>query len=162
MVQRNSGELGINLYNIAQRLVNNSTLCKYLKYTNDDPLNNPDIENPIKDILHKNIKIVPLVNVEEHNTESTVVIVFDGVSLNETNTEFNSVKLTILVYTPLREWQINDINLRPFLIISEIEKTLKGKRIEGLGKLMYHGFELELLTANISGYRMEFDFDVFS
>lgn len=38
MPQRNSGELGINLLNIATRLTANKNLCKYLKYTNDDPL----------------------------------------------------------------------------------------------------------------------------
>ena len=128
MPQRNSGELGENLLNIATRLSYNKNLCKYLKYTNDDPLKNPDIEDPLKTILHKNIKIVPLVNVIENNTESTVVIVFEGASLNEENTEFNEINLNILIYTPLREWQINDINLRPFLIISEIEKTLKNRR----------------------------------
>lgn len=162
MPQRNSGELGENLLNIAMRLVSNQNLCKYLKYTNDDPLKNPDIEDPLRNILHKNIKIVPLVNVIENNTESTVVIVFEGASLNDENTEFNDINLNILIYTPLREWQINDINLRPFLIISEIEKTLKNKRIEGLGVMKYHGFELKLLTADLSGYQMRFTFDVFT
>jgi hypothetical protein len=162
MSQRNSGELGVNLSIIAKRLLSNQKLCKYLKYTNDSPLDNPDIINPAKDILHKNIKIVPLVNVEENTTESTVVIVLESASVDEDNTEFNKITLSVQVYTPLREWQINDINLRPFLIISEIEKTLRGKRIEGLGKITYHGFSLELLTADLSGYRMEFDFDVFS
>ena len=162
MAQRDSGELGQNLFLIAQRLLNNKNLCKYLKYTDNNPLNHPDIEKPMENILHKNIKIVPLVNVEENSTESTIAIVFEGVQLNEDNTEFNDVRMKGLVYTPLREWQINDINLRPFIIISEIEKYLKGRRIEGLGKIKYHGFELELLTADISGYRMDFTFDVFS
>ena len=162
MAQRNSGELGQNLFTIATRLLNNNNLCKYLKYTNDEPLNNPEIVNPIKTVLHNNIKVVPLVNAEENSTESTVVIIFEGASLNYENTEFNGIKLAVLVYTPLREWLINDINLRPFAIISEIEKTLKGKRIESLGTLKYHGFELDLLTADMSGYKMEFTFDVFS
>lgn len=162
MAQRNSGELGQNLFTIATRLLSNKNLCKYLKYTNDEPLNNPDIANPTKEVLHKNIKVVPLVNAEENSTESTVVVVFEGASLNYENTEFNGIKLVVLVYTPLREWLINDINLRPFAIISEIEKTLKGRRIEGLGTIKYHGFELDLLTADMSGYRMEFSFDVFS
>lgn len=158
---RNSKELGENLFRIATRLLENKNLCKYLKYTNDNPLNNPDIEDPINTILHKNIKIVPMVSVEEFNTESTIVLVYDEAIVNEDNTEFNDVELDVLVYVPLREWQINSLNLRPFLIMSEIEKSLEGKRVEGLGLLKYIGFNLHLLDDNLSCYRMRFTFDVF-
>ena len=61
---RNSEELGTNLSKIALRLLKNQNLCKYLIYTDDSPLNNPDILDPVKDILHKTIKIVPQVNAE--------------------------------------------------------------------------------------------------
>jgi len=161
MAIRNSEELGENLFVIAKRLLLNQNLCKYLKYTNDKPLENPDIEEPIKAVLHNNIKIVPMVDVEEFNTESVVVLVYEEAVLDEDNTEYDNVELNVLVYTPLREWQINDINLRPFLIMSEIEKSLKNKRVEGLGVLKYLGFNLRLLNDDLSCYRMRFVFNVF-
>ena len=158
---RNSEELGINLSKIALRLVRNQKLCKYIMYTNENPLNNPDFEDPIKEVLHKHIKIVPLVNIDKNTTKSTVVIVYDKAPVNETNTEFDDVTLVIMVYTPLREWQLNDINLRPFLIISEIEKSLKNKRIEGLGTLKYLGWESKLFTDSYSVHHMVFKIDAF-
>lgn len=159
---RNSEELGVNLQKIALRLVRNQNLCKYLKYTDDNPLNNPDFEDPIREILHQNIKIVPLVNVDSNTTESTVLIIYDNAPVNETNTEFKEVTLIVMVYVPLREWQLNDINLRPFLIMSEIEKSLKNKRIEGLGRLNYKGWESKLITDNMSCFHMVFKIDAFN
>lgn len=159
---RNSEELGINLQKIALRLIKNQKLCKYLKYTDDNPLDNPNFEDPSKEILHKNIKIVPLVNVDKNTTESTIIIMYPSAPVNSSNSEFKDVALNILIYVPLREWQLNDINLRPFLILSEVEKSLKNKTVEGLGKLKYLGWENTLLTDNISCFQMEFRIDAFN
>ena len=63
---------------------------------------------------------------------------------------------------PLSEWILNDINLRPFLIMTEIEKSLKNKKIESIGTIDYSGFELELVTDIMSCYRMSFSIDVFN
>jgi hypothetical protein len=162
MAVRNSRELGKNLFTIANRLLCNQNLLKYLKYTDTSPLNNENVEDPISTILHQNIKVVPLVNEEENGTESTIVLLYKGAGVDDNNSEFKNVSLTVLVYTPLLEWQINDINLRPFVIMSEIEESLKDKRIDGLGTLKYLGFDLELLTDKISCYKMDFTLDTFN
>ena len=67
----------------------------------------------------------------------------------------------ILVYTTLDTWIINDENLRPFMIMSEIEKSLKNKRINGIGTMKYKGFDLSTLTDKLSCYQMVFYIDVF-
>lgn len=160
MAVRDCQELGSNLFKIALRLLNNQRLCKYLKYTDANPLDNPDFKNPVKEILHHNIKVVPLVNVDENTTEGTICVVYDSGEVNS-NAEFDDIFLSVLIYTPLREWQINDMNLRPFLIMSEIEKSIKNKTIDGLGKLKYNGFKLKLVTDDISCYQMLFSLDTF-
>ena len=160
MAVRNSQELGENLQNIAMRLLSNQNLCKLLIYSDRDPLSREDIENTME-LLEKNITVIPLVNEKEFDTESKIVLVYDSGLLNEDNTEFKTVLLSVLVYTPLRSWVINDLQLRPFYIISEIEKSLKGKKINGLGKLTYNGFTLDLLTDDISCYKLEFEIDAY-
>jgi hypothetical protein len=161
MAMRNSEELGVNLSKVALRLVKNQKLCKYIMYTDDNPLDNPDFKDPVREVLHKNIKIVPQVNVDKNTTRSTVIITYDSAPVNESNTEFDNVNLVIMVYTPMREWQLNDINLRPFLIISEIEKSLKDKTVEGVGKLKYHGWATKVLTDTFSCYHMMFTINAF-
>lgn len=160
---RNSSELGINLVKMSGLLLDNSRLCRLLKYTDEDPLSKEKhpIEPLKKSVLHKNIKVVPLVNEDENNTESTIVLIFNEGTTNN-NKEFKDLYFDVMVYVPLSEWTLNDINLRPFLIMSEVEKSLKEKRIESLGTINYHGFSLHLITDIMSCYRMRFSINVFN
>lgn len=160
---RNSVELGTNLVKMAELLLQNERLCRLLKYTDEDPLSkevHPE-EPKRKTILHQNIKVVPLVNEEENNTESTIVLIFNEGEVMD-NKEFKDLSFDALVYVPLSEWIINDINLRPFLIMSEIEKSLKNKRIESIGTIDYLGFSLHLITDIMSCYRMRFSINVYN
>jgi hypothetical protein len=144
-------------------LLQNSRLCRLLKFTDEDPLSNEihPKEPEKKRILHKNIKVVPLVNEEENDTESTIVLVFNEGNISD-NREFKNLFFDVMIYVPLSEWTLNDINLRPFLIMSEIEKSLKNKRIESLGTIDYLGFNLHLITDIMSCYKMRFSIDVFN
>lgn len=158
---RNSVEIGENLFKIANLLLSNARLGRLLKYTGKNPFSEEYENIPQKELLHNNIKVVPLVKEDETNTESTLVIIFDEGEVQD-NKEFKNLSFDILVYTPLSEWIINDINLRPFLIMSEVEKSLKNKRIESVGTIDYLGFSLHLITDIMSCYRMRFFIDVFN
>lgn len=161
MAIRNSVEIGENLFKIANLLLKNSRLCRLLKYTDAEPFSEEKKDIEPKNVLHSNVKIVPLVKEEEANTESVLAIVFsEGVV--QDNKEFKRVSFDIMVYVPLSEWILNDINLRPFLIMSEVEKSLKNKRIESLGTIDYKGFEVSLVTDVLSCHRMRFEIDVFN
>lgn len=159
---RNSEELGKNLFLITDRLLHNQDLCKLLKYTDNCPLAHSDIENVNTEILHKNVKIVPIVKAEDFNSESIISIVYNQGNINTNNTEYDKIGLNIMIYTPFNEWIINDINLRPFSIMSEIEKTLKNKTIDGIGKLRYWGFSLDMVTDELSCYKMSFSIETFN
>lgn len=161
MSVRNSVEIGENLFKIATLLLSNSRLGRLLKYTDMEPFSKEHNDIAQKDLLHNNIKVVPLVKEEESNTESVVVIIFNEGEVLD-NKEFKNLFFDIMIYTPLKEWILNDINLRPFLIMSEIEKTLKNKKIESVGTVNYHGFSLSLVTDIMSCYKMRFSIDVYN
>ena len=159
MAIRNSQELGSNLFLVAKRLLENNRLCRLLVNSNMNPLDIP-INNSFS-LLNKNIKVVPKIDESEFNQESKLALVFPRGSLNDDNEEFKVVEMHILVYTTLDTWIINDENLRPFMIMSEIEKSLKNKRINGIGIMKYKGFDLSTLTDKLSCYQMVFYIDVF-
>ena len=161
MSVRNSVEIGENLFKIANLLLSNSRLGRLLKYTDMEPFSKEHNDIAQKELLHNNIKVVPLVKEEESNTESVVVIIFNEGEVLD-NKEFKNLFFDIMIYTPLKEWILNDINLRPFLIMSEIEKTLKNKKIESVGTVNYHGFSLSLVTDIMSCYKMRFSIDVYN
>jgi hypothetical protein len=77
--------------------------------------------------------------------------VIGGTILDE-NTDFEVIKIGIEIFVPIDYWIIKNSNLRPFAIMGEIEKSLKGKKINGLGKISGGNFELSGLTEEMSVY----------
>lgn len=156
---RNLKELGFNLQKIVSRLEANQNLLKLLYYTDKDPLSGADLtKQQIKDeIYEKLIKVVPRVGPKETANSLISLRVVTGV-LNSNNNQFRDIRLGIEVFVPLTQWAIKDANLRPFAIMGEIQESLLGKTVNGMGKISGGDFALNFLTEEISCYEMTFDF----
>lgn len=161
MSVRNSQEIGPILSKIAIQLANNQELCRYLYYTDDNPLSNTKEDINGYNLLNKDILVVPQINPKDFTTASKICLLIPSVDVEE-NKDFKNLTFNILVYTPFKSWIINDMSLRPFTIIGCIEKTLKDKRYESLGTIKYQGFELNSIDDNLSVYRMDFYLDIFN
>ena len=159
---RDLAEMGENLQKIFKRLQTNQNLLKLLYYTDKDPLNKPDLteEQIKKDIFEKLIKIVPRVGPKETATSLISLRVVRGRPVSSNN-EFENTAISIEIFTPLTQWLIKDESLRPFKIMGEIKKSLKDKTINGMGKMMYTGYDLNFLTDEISAYEMTFNIQVY-
>lgn len=157
MAVRNCQEIGENLQKIIKRLMANDDLVNLLYYTDKDPLSQPHLTDQEKKekIFEKLIKIVPRVGPKETANSVISVKVASGAKLSS-NTEFRGVKISIEVFVPLTQWIIKDTNLRPFAILGEIEKSLEGKTVNGLGKIEGGDFVLNFLTEEISAYEQTF------
>lgn len=156
-------ELGSNLIKICKKLLDNQTLCKLLVNTDLDPIN-PSLHNDIEDTMElfgKNIRVIPLIDSEDETTASKVIIVFSGSEVTS-NYDNESITVLIYVYTPYKQWRIVGEQLRPFAIMSEIRKSLQDKRINGLGEIKYHGFDISSLTNQTGSYLMRFTINAFS
>ena len=157
MSVRNSREIGENLQKIVARLMANDRLVNLLYYSNKDPLNSPPLtmEQKQAEVFDKLIKIVPRIGPKEDAKSLIAIRVVKGSKII-TNTEFRSIKIAIEVFVPLTQWFIKDSNLRPFAILGEIEESLDGKTINGLGKIEGGDFDLNFLTEEISAYEQVF------
>ena len=156
-------ELGLNLLKVAKKLTQNEDLAMLLENTDLDPLNrdkHPEPVNGLK-LLNNLIRVVPLVTSEEQNTKSKVVVLFSGGNVT-TNSDNENIELTIAIYCPFKEWLIAGDTIRPFAIMSEIRKSLQDKRINGLGEIIYQGFDLSTLTEEMGAYIMRFRINAFS
>lgn len=157
---RNCEEIGVNLQKIMTRLFKNENLLKLLYYTDKDPYSHNDIDltdaNFIQgEIYEKLIKIIPRVGPKE-TAHSIIVLKVAGGSVDNTNSEFRNIRIDIETFVPLTQWIIKDDNLRPFAIMGEIQNSLNGKIINGLGKMQGGDFALNFLTEEISAYTQEF------
>lgn len=161
MSVRNCAEIGKNLQSIASRLLANQNLCKLLYYSDFDPLNKPDIENTKKILLGKYIKIIPHYNPVEDDKSVVNILVYQG-KRNVKNDEFRNISIRCYVFVPITNWIIKSDNLRPFLILGELQESLSGKEINGLGTIQTGDFQLDLVTEQMTSYYIDFfitDFD---
>lgn len=154
---RNCIDLGINAQKIIKRLLANQNLLKLLYYTDKDPLSQPDLteEQIQNEVFEKLVKIVPRVGPKE-TAHSIIALRIARGRTDMQNSEFKHVTMSIEIFVPLTQWIIKDTNLRPFAIMGEVQKSLVGKKIDGLGKMSGGDFDLDFLTEEISAYLMTF------
>lgn len=154
---RNCADIGENLQKIMKRLLANQNLLKLLYYTDKDPLAGQDLtdEQIQEEVFEKFVKIIPRVGPKD-TAHSVVTIRVTRARQDSKNNEFKEVSINIEVFVPLTQWIIKDIQLRPFAILGEIQKSLNGKTINGLGKLEGGDFDLNFLTEEISAYEQYF------
>lgn len=154
---RNCGELGVNLQKIVSRLMANDNLVNLLYFEDKDPINHFPLtaEEKQTEIFEKLIRVIPKVGSSE-NVKSIIVVYITRGSKISSNNEFTNVTITVDVFVPLIQWVIKDSNLRPFAILGQIQESLEGKTINGLGKLSGGDFELVALTDETSCYRQTF------
>ena len=154
---RNCSDIGVNAQYIVKRLLANQNLLKLLYYTDKDPLSHEDLtqEQIQNEIFEKLVKIVPRVGPKE-TAHSLIAVRIARARGLASNNEFKNVNISIEVFVPMTQWIIKDTNLRPFAIMGEVQKSLNGKKIEGLGKLTGGDFSLNFLTEEISAYEQTF------
>ena len=154
---RNCTDIGVNAQYIVKRLLANQNLLKLLYYTDKDPLSHEDLtqEQIQNEVFEKLVKIIPRVGPKE-TAHSIIAVRIARARGLASNNEFKNVNISIEVFVPMTQWIIKDTNLRPFAIMGEVQKSLNGKKIEGLGKLTGGDFSLNFLTEEISAYEQTF------
>ena len=154
---RNCTDIGVNAQYIVKRLLANQNLLKLLYYTDKDPLSHDDLtqEQIQNEVFEKLVKIIPRVGPKE-TAHSIIAVRIARARGLASNSEFKNVNISIEVFVPMTQWIIKDTNLRPFAIMGEVQKSLNGKKIEGLGKLTGGDFSLNFLTEEISAYEQTF------
>lgn len=154
---RDLRELGPQLQKIVSRLMANDNLVNLLYYNDMEALSKPKLteEQKRKEVYNKLIKIIPRVGPKETANSIVTMRVANGTTIGN-NKEFMTLTISFEVFTPLTQWIVKSDNLRPFLIMGEISKSLKDKEVGGLGKLIGGDFDLNFLTEEISCYEMTF------
>lgn len=162
MAVRNCAELGINFQLIIKRLLTNQNLLKLLYYEDKDPLSHEDLtQEQIKEkVYDKLIRITP--KLEPKDTANSIIglRIINGIP-NGSNNEFRLVNFDFEVFVPMTQWMIKNSNLRPFAIMGEIENSLKGKRVKGLGTIHGNGFNVEFFSDEITCYKLDFTLEIY-
>jgi hypothetical protein len=155
--------MGDNLFKVAERLINNQSLCRLLKYQDKDPLveddKHPDVDGA--ELLHKQIVIIPKFP-EDGIEHSFVLAVFDNFTINPQNPDFKLARIRFDVVCPYTEWVINENSLRPYLIMEEIDIMFNQAKLSGIGNLQFTHSTPLVLSPQLAGYSMYYQINEFN
>lgn len=153
--------LGSNLFKVLLKFSQNQNFCRLLYYTDEEPLDVSKAPVVGNSLIHQHLRIIPKLDDLEKTPHSVVAILFDSFDLMMANPEFANVNLDIVVACPLDSWILSDNNLRPFLLMDEIDNMLNGKRLAGFAKLKFLSAKRIDVSSNLSVYRMVYNCNEF-
>ncbi|MFB9274925.1 hypothetical protein [Cohnella cellulosilytica] len=142
---------------VAERLIDNSNICKALFYSDGDYLDQPDVTNP-EQLLHDCIYLYPY-KPDESGIENGART-WITVSLNDFNGVGSSVmRAGFLVIEVLAHKELLRTDyelLRTDDIAAEIDGMLSGGRSIGIGRLQFAGMNEISLNANHYGVVLKY------
>ena len=152
-------EMGSNLIKMMKRLLANQNLLRLLTYTDKDPLalDKADIKASEAYLQGDNgvVRIIPVIGAKENSQSIITLRVLKGVPSMD-NPEFLDIYFSIEVFVPNEQWIIRGDNLRPYSTMGEIQKSLEGKNINGLGTIRGSGFSVNFFTEEMSAFIMNY------
>ena len=135
---------------ITNMMLKNNRLKKLLYHTTKDCLNRPKLtEDQTVDLIGKNIKMVPKLTVDD-SVLNYIVITFDNFTQTE-NPEFRDNIIEFDIICHFDQWQLQDFQLRPYMIAAEIDTMFNEKHLTGIGTLNFLGANQIILTDEFAG-----------
>ena len=160
--QRRFAVLGENLFKVVNRLIDNQTICRLLKYQNSNPLDEDLEDVDGLSLLNKQLIIVPKIP-ENNDVEcSYIIVVFDKYVENPSNPDYKLCTLRFEIVCPYEEWLINENSLRPYLIMQEIDSIFNQAELSGIGKLRFSHCVPLTLSPQMGGYTLYYNLNEFN
>lgn len=142
---------------IVDYLLKNERLKKLLFYTTRDCLSQPNVsQEDTFEMFGKNVKIVPKLKVDG-SVLNYVIISFDNFTENRNNPEFRDNIIEFDIICHFDQWQINDMQLRPYRIAAEIDSMFNKRHLTGIGKLQFLGANQIILTDEFAGFCLMYE-----
>ena len=162
MSERFFEKAGRDLGRIGRLVAQNQNIARLLTDPSIDPLdpNKPNVDGV--SLIGKNITFVPYTEDDENVTESTIMILFDRFWQNRANKDYKLLRIRFNIICPMRSWTVKDMNLRPLLIMSELDQMFNWQRIVGLGAMEFDSADRLVISRYLSGYVVDYVVDTFS
>lgn len=160
--QRRFAVMGANTFKIADKIMSNQRICRLLKYQVRSPFS-PDLKDVDgAELINKQILIVPKIYDGSNEKMSYVTAIFDDFVVNQINPEFKISTVRFDIACPYDEWLLDDISLRPYLIMEELDIMFNQAKLSGIGNLQFHRADALTLSPQIGGYSMRYKINEFN
>lgn len=160
--QRRFAVMGENLFRILNKIMSNQRICRLLKYQNENPFdeNLPDVDG--LDLIHKQICIIPKRPEPDGDECSFLTIFFDRYIVNTQNPDFKLSTIRFDIICPFNEWIVNDSNLRPYLIMQELDTMFNQTKMSGIGNLQFSTCDILVLSPHLGGFSIYYTINEFN
>jgi len=145
------------IYEIKKKLMTNDRLLKCLKFNSTDALSQPDLTMGDKALLfdeaNSNCRVYSIpFNYETTDKNKSEIRIFIR-NTNPVNQYLSNISICFQVIVANNLWKLDEGKQRPWVIISEILKTLNGEAIRGIGKLYFtEPFSIQMFNKSFTGY----------
>lgn len=140
-----------DLGTITDAFLKNNNLKKLLYYNTPSALKRKALtEEESYNLIGKNIKIVPKLYIDG-SVLTYVIISFDNFTTNATNPEFRDNIVSFDIVCHFDQWQLEDMQLRPYRIAAEIDTMFNDKHLSGIGTLQFLGANQIILNDEFAG-----------
>ena len=161
--QRRFAVMGTNAFNIANKLMQDQSVCRLLKYQTRDALD-PKVHEDIDgvELLNKQIMITPKIWDESTEKTSYIVALFDSFVTNALNKDYKLATISFDIACPYDEWVLNGGSLRPYLLMERVDQLFNGAQMAGIGTLQFVRADRSVFTPQIGGYTMRYSINEFN
>ena len=140
-----------DLGTIIDAFLKNKNLKKLLYYNTPTAMRKEPLdEEQSYSLVGKNIKIVPKLYIDG-SVLTYVIISFDNFTTNATNPEFRDNIVSFDIICHFDQWQLEDMQLRPYRIAAEIDTMFNDKHLSGIGTLQFLGANQIILNDEFAG-----------
>ena len=140
-----------DLGTIIDAFLKNKNLKKLLYYNTPTAMKKEPLdEGQSYSLVGKNIKIVPKLYIDG-SVLTYVIISFDNFTTNATNPEFRDNIVSFDIICHFDQWQLEDMQLRPYRIAAEIDTMFNDKHLSGIGTLQFLGANQIILNDEFAG-----------
>lgn len=150
-----SVEKDMNL--ILDQMLKNERLKRLLFHTTKNCLTMRNLtQDETLGLVGKNIKMVPKLSVDK-DVLNYVIINFDNFVTNAKNPEFRDNVVEFDIICHFDQWQLDDFQLRPYKIASEIDAMFNNRHLTGIGELHFLGANEMVLTDEFAGFCLMYE-----
>lgn len=149
-----SVEKDMNL--IMNKMLADETLKRLLFHTTKDALKKRNLtEEETYGLIGKNIKRIPKLQVDGE-VLNYVIINFDNFTPSG-NPEFRDNVIEFDIICHFDQWELDDLQLRPYKIAGEIDSLFNGKKLTGIGITNFLGANQIILNSEFAGFCLMYE-----
>ena len=118
----------------------------------------------VSDLIDKQyIRTTPRLELNEHeDVQAYILLNFDNFTTNSVNNQFRDCIINFDIICHTKQWDLNDLRVRPLMIAGYIDGILNLGKLSGVGETVFLGCNELILDQNLAGYTLSYQVVHFS